>query len=301
MTETFEDRPLVIVGKGEGQLGNRLFQAATFLAASYERGFEVWNPAFGEHATFFSSISGDALCRPWRNGGYAFGREALCCAVAMAGSSCGEPLVNSLGGVVFDISRSHDAAELEYDLCGDQFVDLIKQYPLVIAKGWKFRAREALWKHRETIREVFKPMCAIEEKVRCSADAAREGIDLLVGVHVRLGDYATWLGGRYFFPISEYARWMREVVAMNPGRRVGFLVCSNGDVDALAAQEDLRVAKGPGSAVGDLYALAACDRLIGPPSTFTLWASYYGQVPLHMLESVDQRLWEGGFVMHERV
>lgn len=295
------DRPCVIVGKGEGQLGNRLFQAATFLAASYERGFEVWNPAFGDYAEFFPAISGDVLCRPCKNSGFAFMRGAVCRAVAIAGGSCGEPLVESLGGVVFDISRSHDAAELEYDLCGDHFSDLISRHPLVIAKGWKFRAREALWKHREKIRGVFKPTCAIQEKVRSCVDAAREGIDLLVGVHVRLGDYATWLGGRYFFQIAEYARWMREVVMLNPERRVGFLVCSNGDVDALAAQEDLRVARGPGSPVGDLYALASCDRLIGPPSTFTLWASYYGQVPLHMLESSDQGLWGGGFVMHERV
>ena len=295
------DRPRVIVGKGEGQLGNRLFQAATFLAASYERGFEVWNPAFGDYAEFFPAISGDVLCRPWRNGGYAFMRGALCRAVAIAGGSYGEPLVDSLGGAVFDISLSHDAAELEYDLCGDHFADLIKQHPFVIAKGWKFRAREALWKHREKIRVVFKPTCAIEEDVRLRVDAAREGFDLLVGVHVRLGDYAEWQGGRYFFPVADYARWMCEVVAMNPGRRVGFLVCSNGDIDALTAQKGLKIARGPGSAVGDLYALAACDRLIGPPSTFTLWASYYGQVPLHMLESADQSLWEGGFVMHERV
>ena len=129
----------------------------------------------------------------------------------------------------------------------------------------------------------------------------REGLDLLVGVHVRLGDYAEWQGGRYFFQIGEYARWMHEVVAIQARQRVGFLICSNGDVDELLKINGLHATRGPGSAVADLYALAACDLLIGPPSTFTLWASYYGQVPLHMLESANQRLWEGGFVTHERV
>ena len=41
-----------------------MFQAPTFLAASYEQGFEVWNSTFGEYAKFFPALSGDALCRP---------------------------------------------------------------------------------------------------------------------------------------------------------------------------------------------------------------------------------------------
>ena len=36
---------------------------------------------------------------------------------------------------------------------------------------------------------------------------------------------------------------------------------------------------GPGTEIGDLYSLAACDYIIGPPSTYTQWASFYGQVP----------------------
>ena len=42
-----------------------------------------------------------------------------------------------------------------------------------------------------------------------------------------------------------------------------------------------------GVAVEDLYALAGCDLLIGPPSTFTQWASFYGKVPLYHAWSPD--------------
>jgi len=206
-----------------------------------------------------------------------------------------------MGGAVLDISYSHDAADLEYDLCGEHFAELVKWRRFVLVKGWKFRAQAALSKYREKIIQVFKPTPMINEEVRRSVSAARIGIDLLVGVHVRQGDYATWQGGRYYFNIAEYKQWMRKVAAMNPSRRVGFLVCSNGDVEFFLNPNGIKVASGPGSAVADLYALAACDQLIGPPSTFTLWASYYGGVPLHMLESAGQDLWDGGFVMHERV
>jgi hypothetical protein len=40
---------------------------------------------------------------------------------------------------------------------------------------------------------------------------------------------------------------------------------------------------GPGHQVEDLYALAACDRLLAAPSTFSMWASFYGAVPLYVV------------------
>jgi hypothetical protein len=294
-------RPRLIVAKGEGQLGNRLFQAASFLAASYEKGIEVWNPAFGEYADFFPAISRDFLCRPDKNGGWVFSRSAICQAIDLASGAWGETIVKALGGLVLDISQSHDARDVEYDLCGEHFSNILRWKNFVIVKGWKFRASEAMWKHRSKIREVFKPNSQVTNDVTNRISEARLGTDLLVGVHVRVGDYAEWQGGRYFYGLELYMRWMRQLVAMNSDCRVGFLVCSNGDINELLMAEGLRVTRGPGRAVEDLYALASCDRLIGPPSTFTLWASYFGQVPLHMLESADQILWEGGFVIHENV
>jgi len=40
---------------------------------------------------------------------------------------------------------------------------------------------------------------------------------------------------------------------------------------------------GTGHFIEDLYTLASCDYIIGPPSTFTMWASFYGRVPLYKI------------------
>ena len=50
---------------------------------------------------------------------------------------------------------------------------------------------------------------------------------------------------------------------------------------------DLQVHFGPGHIVEDMYAMAEADLLIGPPSTYTGWASFYGKVPLVVMESAD--------------
>jgi hypothetical protein len=73
-------------------------------------------------------------------------------------------------------------------------------------------------------------------------------------------------------------------------------VCSDEPVpgDAFAG---LDVVSGPGSAIGDLYALAACDRIIGAPSTFTTWASFYGAVPRYTIRDPGASLDSSSFVV----
>jgi hypothetical protein len=48
--------------------------------------------------------------------------------------------------------------------------------------------------------------------------------------------------------------------------------------------------------ITDMYVLAACDAILGPPSTFSIWASYYGRVPLMQLEHRDQQVEIGPYV-----
>jgi hypothetical protein len=94
---------------------------------------------------------------------------------------------------------------------------------------------------------------------------------------------------------------MREVAALHSGQRVAFLVCSNEPVATLLSLEGLKVFEGPGTAIGDLYALAGCDKLMAPraPSRFGLLIG--GGAPVQMLQSTEDHVWEGGFVIHENV
>jgi hypothetical protein len=45
-----------------------------------------------------------------------------------------------------------------------------------------------------------------------------------------------------------------------------------------------------GNAPEDLYMLSACDALIGPPSTFSLVAAMYRDIPLYRMDSADEQL-----------
>ena len=288
----------VLVARPEGQLGNRIFQAAAFQAAAWEMGFAVLNPALGPYAEFFPALAEDFFCRPGQGLAMARWRLLFCRTLDALTSRPLHPVWAAGGCAVLDIAASHDGSEEDYDLCGEEFKRLLSRHRLVVAKGWKFRAHAALKSRRDDVVRLFTPHSGIRAEVERHIAHARSGCDILVGLHVRRGDYANWLGGKFFYGLDAYAAWLKAANALWPGRKVGFLICSNENVDDLLRLPGASV--GPGGAITDLYALAACDFLIGPPSTFTLWASYYGGAPLHMLMEKNEQLQIAGFAHHNR-
>jgi len=144
-------------------------------------------------------------------------------------------------------------------------------------------------RHAGKIRDYFRPIEEYDRASREAVDRLRRDADIVVGVHVRHGDYRVWRGGKYFFPASRYAGWMQELAAQFPERKVAFFVCSD---EPRNADEfpGLSVGLGTGSAMGDLHALAGCDYIFGPQSTFPQWASFYGNKPLLLLKDINDRL-----------
>ncbi len=65
--------------------------------------------------------------------------------------------------------------------------------------------------------------------------------------------------------------------------------------------EGLDFLRGPGQLVEDMYSLAGCHYLLGPPSTFTLWASFYGEVPRYSLARPPRSLsWDEFRICRDR-
>ncbi|MBQ6769086.1 MAG: alpha-1,2-fucosyltransferase [Prevotella sp.] len=112
-----------------------------------------------------------------------------------------------------------------------------------------------------------------------------------LGVHIRRGDYATWQDGRYFFNDKVYASYINRFAAMHPDQTVDVFLSTN---DAQVTAEHyqalcpkVRIHHLKGSAPEDLFMLSECDYLIGPPSTFSLVAAMYRDIPLYRMDSAD--------------
>ena len=162
-----------------------------------------------------------------------------------------------------------------YDMNNAQFVHDAKTRKLLL-QGWLFRDYQHVEAYHDEICRLFHPKSWIlEEAKKCIIKANAGGG--IIGVHIRRGDYATYQNGKWFYDNKTYCSFIRQLLIQIPNAQ--FIICSNEDIDIMDFQ-DLPVIIEKRHFMVDLYILSMCDYIIGPPSTFTNWASYGGNVPL---------------------
>ncbi len=151
-------------------------------------------------------------------------------------------------------------------------------------------------KHADRLRLLFAPSDHVASEVQKLLGPKRPQV-VTVGVHLRRGDYRTYLNGKYYYENEVYIRYMQQLKEEieKEGKEARFLLCSNEST----ADERFRpfhiIRQQGGDMMIDLYGLAACDYIIGPPSTYSQWASFWGKVPLRPLDSSDLQLKLGDF------
>lgn len=151
-------------------------------------------------------------------------------------------------------------------------------------QGWDTRGHtEHLLKYKKEIVQLFEPNRPIKEKVDILFRKARKEERFIIGVHMRKGDYKNFLKGKYYFDTTEYRDFMRQAAELYKDKHVCFYIATNEAYDHKALQEFDILPPDMGNAAYDLYALSLCDRIMGPISTFSRWASWTGNVPLCFL------------------
>lgn len=289
----------VVIAAKAGRLGNRLFLSAYFMANALARGYRLMNPALGEYAACFKGSARNPWCRfPETSTGLDPELAAQCRDAVMAIL----PSVSLLlpRSRTLDIRATHDSRDAVYDLNGEDYRRRTDGNGVLFVKGWKFRDHEHLVTEHRPISEYFTPVEEICVKAEHAVQRARVLGDFVIGVHIRHGDYRGWKGGVHYFETEQYAHWMSQAASLYSGRKVSFLVCSSDSLD-FRKFGHLTVAAGPGDVVADLHALSLCDTIMGPPSTFSTWASYSGRKPLCMLQHHRQEVMLHDFVLHDRV
>lgn len=182
---------------------------------------------------------------------------------------------------MLDIARSNDRIGKHYLLDSVQFRHLLSASSILCVGGYAFRNKPALFRNREAIVDFLRPNEEQKAAVDSFEEKAREGCSHLVGIHMRRGDYATYSQGKYHYDDAVYRELIASLDSMLGGG-ARYVLVSNEPI-RLESFEPYDVRVGPGTAVADLYTLARCDLIMGPPSTFSLWASLQRMTPLYQI------------------
>jgi hypothetical protein len=274
---------VVIVCSKIGQLGNRLTHMANIAANAIAYDYKVFYPYFENYQAFFEDFDGCLKTK-------LFSNKKLNSTLSIYLSIYLSEIVSKfrIKRLICLYRNYADDWKDNYDMNTPAFVNDAK-HKIVLLQGWLFRDYIHVKEYREMIVNMFRPKQWIVFEVDEVVRNARLNSDILVGIHIRRGDYKTYNDGKYYYEDSVYAQRMKEFVNLQDNKRVKFFVCSNEDIknDVFS---DLDVCIKSRHFMVDLYALAQCDYIIGPPSSFTNWASYCGNVPLLKLFDKEQMI-----------
>jgi hypothetical protein len=282
-----ENQKLFTIGRRCGRLANRLIIFANLIALAEEQGHRVINYTFYSYSDLFANTRENLHCeypapkkKNWLDKipGFsaAIRKTRILYHLTRYASVLNERF--PIFGRRYFTLRETDGQFITY-LDSPDVQEKIRPAKIVFVYDWRFRVPKLVEKHADKIRAFFRPLETFEIASRDAVEPLRKNADIVIGIHVRQGDYRGWKGGKYFYRVETYAAWMRELAAQFPGRKVAFLVCSD---ERRNAEEfsGLTVGFGSPSPVSDLFALARCDYILGTKSTFPQWASFYGGKPL---------------------
>jgi len=282
---------MVIITQKFNGFGNQLLLTSHFLVNALEHDYELCISSFDRYVTLFEGTAGPQPYffgpRPVRLYAGQTRLDGLFQALQSRwgrGALTRLPLLQDCLGVrvVSDLPFGDvDMNSRAYltQACGSR--------PLLV-HGWQYRDKRHFAKHADLLRQFFRPIKPHWEAVEEVLARNRQQSDVLIGVHLRRGDYAGWQGGAFFYDNATYARRMREMQLLFPAAgRVRFLLLSNEPI-ASADFADFNTGRSTNHPLEDLYVMAGCDYILGPPSSYSMWASFFGQVPLYHLSRPDQ-------------
>ena len=166
---------------------------------------------------------------------------------------------------------------------------------MLVVTGWEAHWYDLFLKYKAEILELFAFRPEIEEKVV----EVMNHEDMILGVHIRRGDYATFYDGKFFFSDEQYVGIIRRFLALHPDRQVRVFICGNDpklDKDYYRRElPSCEVVFPDGNPGEDLCLLSHCDYLIGAPSTFSLVAAMYHDRPLYWIMDADAPLHDSSF------
>ena len=158
---------------------------------------------------------------------------------------------------------------------------------VIVITDWLFRYYSGVIKHQDELRNLLSFNEVTFTNAREVLATIRNDFPLhtIVGVHVRRGDYATWLGGIYYYNLTTYYQKMKTMATQL--ENCVFVICTNEEF-RFDNECGLHIIYAKGSAAEDMFLLSKCTYIFGPPSTFSSYAAFMGNQNLLFMNDENE-------------
>lgn len=276
---------MVIVQNSSGQLGNKLLISAHVMAYCLNRKEAQINAVLGSDANYFSVRSFA------RNRIFVVGSKRLLLLFSTTVRWIQQATSLFISRPLFDIYQVGWVHTELNDLKRSRKKGLILE-------GEGFRSTVDIQQHQATIRKLFTPKLMYTQQVDIIIDKLKIEGSLLIGIHLRRGDYKHWQAGNYYYDDQTYLNYIEQAQRLFNAQSIQFILCSDEPINKEVFHAN-NIYISTSEVIVDLCVLAKCDYIIGPPSTFSGWASFYGQVPIQIISHKNETLSRDCFIVNQ--
>jgi hypothetical protein len=168
-----------------------------------------------------------------------------------------------------------------------------------VVSGWFVRFYDEFLEYRNEICDLFQLREEYAEPLQKRMETAMFGKStdtLRLGLHIRRGDYKDFYAGKFYYDNATYAAYVMEYARQNTTKDIVIFISTNdktvstNDFEKLCQNCQSRIkfiVMPENNPAQDMMMLSECDAIIGPPSTFSLTASMYHDVPLCWMEEAS--------------
>jgi Glycosyl transferase family 11 len=270
---------MIIILDESGRLGNKLNLFAHFIAFSLKHDIPIAFPGFTPYKHLFESTRNNSFCRIPCPSSHVDIKTAWTMKLLLY-----LDLLQKYTRMAPCTTNIFACSKREYfDLSLFKSTQLFGSHSFTFAHGYFFRYFDGVQKYGAKIRQILAPIQEYRELAEGCLASAHKNADIIIGIHIRHGDYASWQQGQHFFTITQYWKIMQSLQDLFEPQRVSYIVSS----DAEWTSNDfpgLNVIFADREPIVALHSLSLCDYLVGPKSSFNRWASFYGNVPLYTIQ-----------------
>ena len=162
----------------------------------------------------------------------------------------------------------------------------------VILDKWDFKGNEILFNNEDLLKEYqdyYKDLFFVD--ISDIKDKYISNDKTNIAVHIRRGDYIGHCGGKYYYDDEIYCTKIDELLKAMKVKNPQIIIFTNDS----EINKDFYHSKYENVIFSneqwqkDQQIMANCQYIIGAPSTFTMWASYMGNVPTyHIWEKLEK-------------
>lgn len=160
---------------------------------------------------------------------------------------------------------------------------LMQTNSTIFCTGWNYRNFGLVKKDRQYYSNIYT------KNINTTISSLIDNNQKNIAIHIRRGDYKEWENGKYFYDDTVYLNAIHKIKSLVNTPVKIFIFTNDNDLNSKlyeSSANSIYISKN--DVKSDHYLMSKCDYIIGPPSSFSMWASYIGNTPFYHIRDKNK-------------